>query len=133
MDGNRTRAQRALAGDERGASSVEAVLVFPALVLVFLAIIHGATLLHAGNVAQGAAQSAYEAARLYDATPESGTTAGHEAIAAAGGGLVDATVVVDVSPTTITVTVTGAAPALVPGLPLGVTRTVSGPVERWTG
>lgn len=126
-----SRPSRAL-DDERGASSVEAVLVFPALLVLFFTIVHGAVYLHAGTIAQAGAQAAYEEARLYGATEEAGATAGYATIAAAGSGLEGATVLVARTGDSITVTVSGTAPSLLPGLPLGVTRTVTGPAERWS-
>ena len=122
---------RVLGGD-RGASSVEAAIILPALLLLFFAVVHGAAFLHAGNIAQASAQAAYEEARLFDGTAAQGVAAGQAAGAASGGGLENVTVTVDRGTETVTVTVTGRAPMLIPGLPLDVTRTVTGPVERWS-
>lgn len=117
---------------ELGASSVEAALVFPVLMLVFFAVIQGAATLHSGNVAQASAQAAFESARLYDGSLETALEVGYATAAAAGHALTDVDVVIDITATTVAVTVRGSAPSLVPGMPVAVERTVTGPRERWS-
>ena len=116
---------------ERGSQTVEAIIVLPILFGVFFVIVQGAVWLHAGNIAQAAASSAYNAARLYDAVAADGVAAGTASAQQTGTVLDGAVVVVDRTMTTVTVTVTGTAPTLVPGWDTHVERTVSGPVERW--
>ncbi|TFC89967.1 TadE/TadG family type IV pilus assembly protein [Cryobacterium sp. TMT4-31] len=120
---------------ERGSQTVEALIVLPILFGVFFVIVQGAVWLHAGNIAQAAASSAYNAARLYDAVAADGVAAGTASAQQTGTVLDGAVVVVDSTITTVTVTVTvtvsGNAPTLVPGWDTRVERTVSGPVERW--
>ena len=117
--------------DERGAMSVEAVLVLPVFLLIVFTIINGAVWLHAGNIAQSAASSAYNAARLFDATSNYGVIAASPIAQQPGSVLSNAQVSVNRTATTVTVTVTGTAPTLVPGFNVDVERTVSGPTERW--
>lgn len=105
--------------------------MLPVLFGVFFVIVQGAVWLHAGNIAQAAASSAYNAARLFDAGAADGVAAGTASAEQAGTVLDGAVVVVDRTITTVTVTVTGNAPTLVPGWDTHVERTVSGPVERW--
>ncbi|GGA67848.1 hypothetical protein GCM10011490_18050 [Pseudoclavibacter endophyticus] len=121
------------ARDERGASSVEAALVLPVLLVLFFSIVQGATTLHAGNVAQAAAQAAFEEGRLLGGSAEDAIAAGLRSAAASGTALTGVTVDVAITETTITVTISGSAPSLVPGIPVHVERTVSGPRERWVG
>ncbi|POH64610.1 MULTISPECIES: TadE/TadG family type IV pilus assembly protein [Cryobacterium] len=116
---------------ERGSQTVEALIVLPILFGVFFVIVQGAVWLHAGNIAQAAASSAYNAARLYDAVAADGVAAGTASAQQTGTVLDGAVVVVDRTITTVTVTVSGNAPTLVPGWDTRVERTVSGPVERW--
>ena len=116
---------------ERGSQTVEALIVLPILFGVFFVIVQGAVWLHAGNIAQAAASSAYNAARLYDAVAADGVAAGTASAQQTGTVLDAAVVVVDRTTTTVNVTVTGTAPTLVPGWDTHVERTVSGPVERW--
>ncbi|POH71197.1 TadE protein [Cryobacterium zongtaii] len=116
---------------ERGSQTVEAIIVLPVLFGVFFVIVQGAVWLHAGNIAQAAASSAYNAARLYDSVAADGVAAGTASAQQTGTVLDGAVVEVDRTMTTVTVTVTGNAPTLVPGWDTRVERTVSGPVERW--
>ena len=116
---------------ERGSQTVEALIVLPVLFGVFFVIVQGAVWLHAGNIAQAAASSAYNAARLFDAVAADGVAAGTASAQQTGTVLDGAVVVVDRTMTTVTVTVTGNAPTLIPGWDTHVERTVSGPVERW--
>ena len=85
----------------------------------------------ANNVAQAAASTAYNSARLYDASTEDGVNAGNAALTQAGTILTGTNVTVQRGAETVTVTVTGTAATLLPGLPATVTRTVTGPTERW--
>jgi len=116
---------------ERGSQTVEALIVLPVLFGVFFVIVQGAVWLHAGNIAQAAASSAYNSARLYDAVAADGVAAGTVSAQQTGTVLDAAVVVVDRTMTTVTVTVTGNAPTLIPGWDTHVERSVSGPVERW--
>lgn len=116
---------------ERGSSAVEAVILLPFLFLIFFTIIQGAMILQAGNAAQSVASAAYNTARLYGASAGEGVAAGNALLGDLGSTLTNAQVVVERNGQTVTVTVTGQALSLVPGLPLDVERTVYGPVERW--
>ena len=116
---------------ERGSQTVEALIVLPVLFGVFFVIVQGAVWLHAGNIAQAAASSAYNSARLYDAVAADGVAAGTVSAQQTGTVLDAAVVEVDRTMTTVTVTVTGNAPTLIPGWDTHVERSVSGPVERW--
>lgn len=120
-----------LGGAERGSQSVEGILIIPVLFGIFFVIIQGAVWLQAGNIAQSAASSAYNEARLYQATSSDGIAAGNATAAQAGSILGNVEVAVARTPTTVTVTVTGTAPSLIPGFVTNVERTVSGPTERW--
>lgn len=128
-----TRARTRLTdrGRELGASAVEAALVLPLLFVLFFSIVQGAVTLHAGNVAQAAAQAAFEAARLYDGTAEAGLAMGQATASSAGTALSDVHIDVTVGATTVEVSVTGNAASIVPGMPVTVERSVSGPRERW--
>jgi Flp pilus assembly protein TadG len=124
-------ALRRAGASERGSQTVEAIIVLPVLFGIFFLIVQGAVWLHAGNIAQAAASSAYNSARLYDAGAADGVAAGTATSQQAGSILTAAEVAVDRSATTVTVTVSGNAPTLIPGWDTRVERTVSGPTERW--
>jgi Flp pilus assembly protein TadG len=125
-------ALRRAGASERGSQTVEGIIVLPVLFGVFFLIVQGAVWLHAGNIAQASASSAYNSARLYDGSAADGVAAGTATAEQSGTMLVGSAVAVDRTATTVTVTVTGNAPTLVPGWDTFVERTVSGPVERWT-
>jgi hypothetical protein len=125
-------ALRRAGASERGSQTVEAIIVLPVLFGIFFLIVQGAVWLHAGNIAQASASSAYNSARLYDASAADGVAAGTATAQQSGTVLIGSAVAVDRTATTVTVTVTGNAPTLVPGWDTHVERTVSGPVERWT-
>ncbi|MFC5928615.1 TadE family protein [Cryobacterium melibiosiphilum] len=129
----RTTAPRRGSGAERGSQTIEALLILPVLFGIFFVIIQGAVWVHAGNIAQAAASSAYNAARLFEATPDDGIAAGNATATGSGMVLSGAVVTVGRTPTEVSVTVTGNAPTLVPGWNTAVERSVTGPVERWIG
>ncbi|MBN6778862.1 pilus assembly protein [Pseudoclavibacter alba] len=116
---------------ERGATTLEAVILVPLVFLATFTIVQIGLFIHAGNVATGAAQAAYEEARLFGSDSYTGTNAGYNVIHESGNALSGATVTVNRGPEHITVTVTGQGPSLVPGMPIDIHRTVTGPTERW--
>ncbi|PPF32661.1 TadE/TadG family type IV pilus assembly protein [Pseudoclavibacter sp. AY1H1] len=116
---------------ERGSYSVEAIMVLPALLVIIFAIIQGAAFMHAGNIAQAAAQTAYEQTRQLNGTVSDGISAGLDAANSGGEALAHANVNVTRTATDIDVTVTGEAPSILPWIPLHVERSITGPVERW--
>ena len=119
-------------GRERGVANVEMIIVFPVFAAMFFAILQGAIWLDAGNIAQAAANTAYNSARTYDGTNGGGTSAGYDFISAKGKNLDGPTVNVNRTATTVTVTVIGHSLTLIPGwFGTDISRTVTGPVERW--
>lgn len=123
----------AAAEDQRGAMSIEAVLILPVVLTIIFMIISGAIWFSAGNLAQAAAASAYNTARLYNATSQDGTQAGYAIANQPGTILENAQVTVTRTATTVTVEVTGNSPTIIPGLNVAVDRTVTGPTEHWVG
>lgn len=128
---NSHRVRTARGENERGSAAVEAIMVIPVVFMIFFGIIQGAVVLQANNVAQAAASTAYNSARLYDASTEDGVNAGNAALTQAGTILTGTNVTVQRGAETVTVTVTGSAATLIPGLPATISRTVTGPTERW--
>jgi Flp pilus assembly protein TadG len=122
-------------GDDRGASTLEMVILFPALLLLIFGIVQGAFWYHARNVALAAATSGLQVASSESGSARAGQETAAEFLDRAGGtGILPVVQIsADRSATVATVTVTGRAPSFVPGLPgLPVTQTASGPVERFT-
>lgn len=106
-------------------------MIIPVVLLIFFGLIQGAVVLQANNVAQAAASTAYNSARLYDASSEDGVSAGNAALTQAGTILTGTNVTVQRNAESVTVTVTGTAATLLPGMPATISRTVTGPTERW--
>ena len=125
------RPLRRMGRDERGFETAETVIVLPALLLLILAIVQGGLWYHGTSLVQAAAANAYEAARLYEATSADGVNAGTATADQAGGMLTDVNVNVDRTATEVTATVTAITPGLIPCVNTTVTKTITGPVERW--
>ncbi len=106
-------------------------IVFPFLLVTIFAFVQGGVWYHGTNLVQASAANAYEAARLYDATSADGINAGTATAEQAGGMLTNVTVTVERTATDVTATVTAVTPSLLPGVNNTVTKTVTGPVERW--
>lgn len=119
-------------GSERGSALIEMVIVFPLFVILLFSIVQGAVWYSARSAAQAAAATALNAARTYQSDSSDGIAAG-EAFLARKSIVSGGHVSVSRSDTIVTVTVTGRSVSLVPGLPLDVSSTVTGPVERWVG
>ncbi|WP_435740174.1 hypothetical protein [Clavibacter nebraskensis] len=107
-------------------------IVLPGIVMMVFIGVQIALWFQGANVAQSAATAAYSTARAYQADSASGRAAGEQILTQAGGFLTSPNVSVGRAPTTVTVTVTGQAVSLIPGVTLPeVSRTVTGPIERW--
>jgi hypothetical protein len=128
----RIRARRLRAGLAREDGFASEIIILPGLFLILITALQGALWYLGSNVAQTAAVSAYNNARAYQSTPAIGQTAGDEIIAGMPGFLEHPQVEITRTPTTVTVTITGTAESLIPGVQLPpVSRTITGPVERW--
>ena len=68
---------------------------------------------------------------LYDATSADGVNAGNATADQAGGMLTDVDVTVTRTTTEATATVTATTPGLLPGVNTTVSKTITGPIERW--
>lgn len=118
---------------ERGSTALELVVVFPAVLLLLFGIVQGGLWYHARNVAGLAAAEGLRAAQAKDGSADAGRAqaAGLLARVGAQGVLTGLAVTAERGSSTAAVTVSGRAPALFPGLQLSVTRSASGPVERF--
>ena len=119
--------------DQRGAGTVELVIATPVLLLLIMLIAQFALYLHATHIAQAAASQALSAARVSGGSTTAGTTEAHRVLSQLGNGPLRASSV-DVQRTTTqaTVTITGTATSVVPGLTLTVHAEAVGPAERFT-
>lgn len=130
----RARRCRAKCRSDRGNSTLEVAVLFPVMLLLIFGVIQLALHFYARNVAAGAASEGVVAGSVLAGSSGVALRAADDFVAAAGSGmLTDTHVTVARSTTTITVTVTGQAMNLLPGIHLpAISQTVSGPVERTT-
>lgn len=113
---------------ERGSGPLETALLAGAALLMLFAPLQFGLLYHARNVASGAAQSAVVAARGQSAQADARAAA--QAYVAGSSSLRDISVSLKRGQT-ITVTVSGRAPSLVPGMAMpAVQQSASMPIER---
>jgi hypothetical protein len=127
----RTRLQKAVDGD-RGDVTVELVIATPLLLLALLAIIQFAVWSHATHVAQTAASEALAAARTQDGTTGTGLAAGWRLLDdLAAGPLRNPDLDVSRGADTVSVSISGEAAAVLPGVHLPVHAEASGEVERF--
>ncbi|GAB2841485.1 hypothetical protein GCM10027176_51670 [Actinoallomurus bryophytorum] len=117
-------------GKDRGSASIAIAIVFPAIAVLFLALAQAVMLAAAHQVAVSSAEEGLRVARAHNHTLAQGrsaaiTFAHHEPV------LLSPTVTAS-GPLTITVTVRGRAPSLLPGVHLSTAGTVAGPRERFT-
>ena len=122
------RAQRTC--DERGALSIEFLLVISALMLVFLLMLQYATQAYAHGIAQAAAEEALAAASAYDGSAASGQAAGAHYLGDLGS-LSNGNVTVTRTGETAAVTVTGDAQQVLPFVPVHVSVHLEGPIEHF--
>lgn len=119
---------------DRGAGSVEVVVILPLVLLLLFAMVQGGLWFHARAVALGAAQEGARVAAAEDSSAGAGISAASSFVADAGAGVVlNPSVRGSRSATTATVTVTGQAQSLVPFLNPALTQSASFPTERITG
>jgi Flp pilus assembly protein TadG len=116
-------------GDD-GLSSVEFALVFPAALLLVLLVVHVCLLLYASHVAGAAADRGLQTVQAEGGTVASATAEAHD-VADHAGLVATSDVVVNGTATQVEVTVTVHVSGMLPFLPDTVTRSESGPVERF--
>jgi Flp pilus assembly protein TadG len=117
---------------ERGSAAIELVLLTPLLMVCVLIVVQFALWQHARHVVLSAAQEGARVARAQGASAEDGRLRAYDYIGQLGPDLVSSPVVeVDRGLDTVTVRIRGEAVNIVPGVPLVVTATSAGPVERF--
>lgn len=119
---------------ERGAISLEAVILAPMLLALVFGAVQLGMMYHARNVASSGAQFGYEAARVQDATAADGQAAAAGFIAdTAPDNMSGVNVSADRSADSANVRVRANYPKIVPFLPLpDIDVHAGGPVERVT-
>lgn len=132
LHGARSSPDRRRPGAERGSAAVELVLLTPLLMVCVLVVVQFALWQHARHVLLAAAQEGARVARAQGATAEDGRLRAQDYIGQIGPDLVTApTIEVDRNLDLVTVRIRGRAVNIVPGVPLRVTATSAGPVERF--
>ncbi|RIQ33603.1 TadE/TadG family type IV pilus assembly protein [Jiangella rhizosphaerae] len=136
-DGQRRRVRRRLPGrPERGAATLELVVLFPVVLLITFGVIEGALWYHARNVALAAAEEGVRVATGNGGSLAAGVAEARSFAQEAGadGVLSSVTVSGDGGDVEVTITVEGSSQSLFPGWSgHQVSQTASGPVERFTG
>lgn len=126
--GHRRRRRR----NDSGAGSLEMVLIFPALLVLILAIVQFGLWYEAEHAAIAAAQEATQAARLYGSNATAGESAANGFLHQAAPTLIERPLVhVTRSAAPAHASVTGVVESLVPGLHFEVSATSSAPVETF--
>ena len=132
IHGDRPRRLGRRRAADRGSAAVELVLLTPLLMVCVLVVVQFALWQHARHVLLAAAQEGARAARAQGATAEDGRLRAQDYIGQIGPDLVSAPVIeVDRTVDVVTVRIRGQAVNILPGLPLRVTATSVGPVERF--
>ena len=114
--------------DDRGEVAANAAVFAAVVLLVFFCVQFGLWF-HGRQVAASAAQHAVDAARVEQGTAAAGEATGYEYLDQVGG-IDPATVTVSRTADTVTATVSGDPPSILGFFHVGVTVTVTGPVER---
>lgn len=117
---------------DHGSASTELVIAMPALLLLVLASVHLGLWYHARHIASAAAEEGARAASFAGANNSAGPTEASQFIDQVGPNVViDRQITVDHTATNVTVTVTGHAPAVIPGLTMSVTASATAPRETF--
>lgn len=117
---------------DAGAAATELVIAMPALLLLILVSVHVGLWFHARSLADAAAQEGARGARVLGATDADGEARANQMLDDLGPTVVtDRTVTVTRTATTVTVVVTGHAPAVIPGLVLDVRSSATSPIEEF--
>ena len=115
---------------DAGSATVTTAIVFPAVGLLFLALVQAVMVSVARDVALASAEEGLRVARAHQGTPAQGHAAAMrfaraEPVLRSPGITMSGT-------TSITVRVTGRAPSILPGVDIGISRTARGARERFT-
>ncbi|MEU0350812.1 TadE/TadG family type IV pilus assembly protein [Streptomyces sp. NPDC006237] len=116
---------------DRGAVSLEMLIVFPVVLLIILMVVHVGLWWHARNVAMSAAQLGVESARVRGASAGTGTAEAREFLSRAGGSI-SGTSVSGSKGATVTIRVTGYVDTMIPGLKLKIDQHADAAAERIT-
>jgi Flp pilus assembly protein TadG len=118
---------------ESGAATTELVIVMPLLLLLVLASVHVGLWFHANHLVDAAAHEGARAARAMGGTDDDGYQRANQMLRDLGSGSVtDPTVTVTRNAGSVTVSVTGQSPPVIPGLTMAVSASTTSPIETFT-
>lgn len=117
---------------ERGSSTVETAILISVLITLLLTLMQGGVWWHTRNVALAAAEEAARAAASEHGTAVAGRRAATSFIEQSNAGMTNIGIDVRRSTTTVTVTITGHAMSVLPGITQQISQTATLPVERIT-
>lgn len=118
--------------DERGAASIEMVILLPALFAVLFLGMQAALYYHARTIAIAAAQEGARVAAANHAGSGDGIAAAYAYLADAGDSLESSRATAQRTATTATVTIRGRSLSVIPGWRPVITQQASAEVERLT-
>lgn len=117
---------------DSGSATAELAIVMPLLLLLVLASVHVGLWFHARHLVNAAAQEGARAARASGATDDDGYARADQMLHELGTGAVtNPAVTVTRTAGSVTVTVTGESPAVIPGLTQSVSATSTSPIEEF--
>ncbi len=121
------------AREARGSTSVEAAVIFPVFFIAILIVVQFSIWAHAEAVVGAAAGSGDQAARALGSTPAIGNEVAEQWLRRDGSGVLARTSVATVlgGDGIVTVSVSGTAESLLPGLGLAVSAVRSGTMQRF--
>lgn len=117
---------------ERGSTTLETVILWPAVFLLIFGIVHAGLWFHARNVALSAAREGAHAASLADGAGGAARAADFLASTTDDSILRVADIRDSADTDSVTVTVTGSSTTLIPGWRVDVSQTATAPIRRWT-
>lgn len=125
--------RRAISWEDRGSTSLELVVLFPAVLLIIFGLVQGGLWYHARDVARAAAAGGAAAARAEGSSADDGRLEATSFLSANGDAVLGVQVDARRDATRVEVIVIGRSVSLLPGVPgPEVRESVTGPVERFT-
>ncbi|MEN8649731.1 TadE/TadG family type IV pilus assembly protein [Streptomyces sp. 21So2-11] len=121
--------------DDRGDASIEMAIILPVVILLTMMIVQACVAYYAKQIALTAAREGVQAATAYQSTDAAGAARARAVLTRVAGDSLLGPGVSTAGSTgeRATVTVTGRAPSVLPGLDgITVTQSASAPRERWT-
>lgn len=117
---------------ERGSTTLETVVLWPAVFLLIFGIVHAGLWFHARNVALSAAREGVRVASLHDGSGGAARAAAFLTATTDGSVMRVGDIRETTNSGTVTVTVTGSSTTLIPGWRVDVSQSATAPIRRWS-